>query len=571
MNRPSLRRTAAAIALLLPGLIAAPAAARMSGGADQAVIVEASDSGAAAAAVAAAGGRVDADLGLVGGVAATVDARALAMLSADPDLRVTPDMVLEATGSDFDPASHDLQLSALDPADGWSADAGAGVGVALIDTGVAEAPDLAGRVIRGPDLSGEGDGVDRYGHGTFMAGLIAGDGSASAGDAVPHTGVAPGASVVSVKVAGADGRTTLSKLIAGIGWAIVNRDAYEIRVMSLSFGVDTNLPYMANPLSGAVEAAWASGIAVVGAAGNEGDGVVTSPGSDPWIVTVGASDTNGTPDVADDAVPEFSGREDFRRYSKPDVVAPGVSVISLRAPGSTIDTEHPEGRIGDAYFRGSGTSMAAALVAGGLATLVQLHPEATPDDLKGALIDGGVSIEDGSALAVSLDGADQAEPRRDWWQRQPIAFGGLGRGLRDRMPWAATRWSATRWNATRWSATRWNATRWNATRWSDQEWAATRWSATRWNATRWSDQEWAATRWNATRWNATRWSATRWSATRWSDEEWAATRWSATRWSATRWNATRWSDEEWAATRWTDEMWEATRWSSASWNAADWG
>ncbi len=426
----------------------------------------------------------------------------------------------------------------------------------MIDTGVAETPDLAGRLVRGPDLSGENDGVDRYGHGTFMAGLIAGDGSASAGDAVPHTGVAPGATVVSVKVAGADGRTTLSKLIAGIGWVIVHRDEHEIRVMNLSFGIDTNLPYMANPLSAAAEAAWASGIAVVGASGNEGDGIVTSPGSDPWIVTVGATDTHGTADVADDSVAPWSGREDFRRYAKPDVVAPGTSVISLRAPGSTVDMAHPEGRVGDAYFRGSGTSMAAALVAGGLASLARQHPEATPDDLKGALLDGGVAIDGGAAVAVSLDGADSATPRPGWWQRYPIAFDGLGRRLRDRMPWAATRWTATRWTATRWTATRWAATRWSATRWTDESWAATRWSATRWSATRWTDEDWAATRWSATRWAATRWSATRW----------ADAGWSATRWADADWSATRWADADWSATRWAD-----ADWSSASWNAAGWG
>ena len=494
MRPRRLRRVLATTALLLPGLLTTPASARETG-ASHAVVVEGRSAHDAATAVAAAGGKVDTMLGIVDGVAAHVDDTALATLAADSSLRVTPDVELRVTSSEFDAASHDMQLSSLDPGASWSPDAGDGVGVALVDTGVADTPDLAGRVVRGPDFSGEHDGVDHYGHGTFMAGLIAGDATASAGEPVTHMGVAPGATVVSVKVAGADGSTSLSKLIAGIGWVVVHRDQHEIRVMNLSFGMDANLPYVANPLSGAVEAAWASGIAVVGASGNEGDGTVTSPGDDPWIVTVGASDAHGTSDTADDTVAAFSGRESFRRYAKPDVVAPGVSVVSLRAPGSTVDTSHPEGRVGDAYFRGSGTSMASAIVAGGLAVLAGQHPEATPDELKGALLDGGVAIDGGAAVAVSLDGADNAEPRDDWWQRYPMAFDGLGRGLRDRMPWTATRWTATRWTATRWTATRWTATRWTATRWTDESWEATSWTATRWTATRWTSASWNSADW----------------------------------------------------------------------------
>src|SRR6266851_4440522 len=110
------------------------------------------------------------------------------------------------------------------------------------------------------------------------------------------------------------------------------------------------MPYFENPLDAAVEAAWASGITVVAAAGNEGAGRVTSPGDDPYVITVGATDTVGTAQTSDDVVPSWSSTEQFDRYSKPDVVAPGVSVVSLRAPGSTIDVTHPEGRVGDTYF-----------------------------------------------------------------------------------------------------------------------------------------------------------------------------------------------------------------------------
>jgi len=240
-----------------------------------------------------------------------------------------------------------------------------------------------------------------------------------------------------VKVARADGSTTVSRVIAGIGWVVVHRDAYRIRVLSLSFGVDPPVPYAENPLDAAVEAAWASGITVVAAAGNEGSGRVTSPGDDPYVITVGATDTAGTARRSDDVVPTWSSSEQFGTYSKPDVVAPGVSVVSLRAPGSTIDVTHPEGRVGNTYFRGSGTSMSTALTAGAAAVLIAKHRGATPDDVKGALVDGAAPTA-GGARAVDIAGAEDATPRPGWWQHFPVAMDGLGIHLQGGMPWTAT-------------------------------------------------------------------------------------------------------------------------------------
>jgi serine protease AprX len=394
----------------------------------------------------------------------------------------------------------------MNPGTNWSLDSGNGVGVALLDTGVNPTADLHGdRLVHGPDLSGEGDGVDRFGHGTFMAGLIAGDGTASSRFGTRHVGAAPGATVVAVKVAGADGSTTLSKLILGIGWVVAHEDDDNIGVLNLSFGADVSLPYVTNPLSGAVEAAWASGITVVTSAGNEGAGSVTSPGDDPWVVTVGSTNTTGPLALGTSPVADFSGSESFGRYSKPDVLAPGVSVVSLRAAGSTIDTANPTARIGDSYFRGSGTSMSTALVSGIAADLLQHHPNATPDDVKGALLDGGDPVTGSTAPVVDLQGAETATPRADWWQRFPIAFDGLGRGFNTGMPWTASRWTASRWTASRWTASRWTASRWTASRWTESSWDDAAWSASRWTASRWTASRWTASRWTDASWNASAW------------------------------------------------------------------
>ena len=513
MARTKWRGTAVATAVWTAALLAgvAPAAASTSTStcaATEAVVVRGPSATAAAAAVLEAGGSVVRRLDLVGGVAARVSASAADRLIGS-GLAVDPDDTARVTSDSFAPFgadAADTQLTAVDPGPSWDLQTGAGVAVALVDTGVDERPDLAGRLVHGVDLSSDHDDVDHYGHGTFMAGLIAGGGSASAGSGVRHTGVAPGATVVSVKVADADGSTTVSTIIAGIGWAVDHADQYGIGVLNLSFGAPPHGSFRADPMSAAVEAAWASGLTVVVAAGNDGAGRVTSPGRDPWVLTAGSTDTAGTATTADDTVPAFSGSGDRDGVRKPDVAAPGVSVISLRDPGSAIDVQHPSARVGDDYFVGTGTSMATAEIAGAAAVLLATHPDATPDDVKGAVIDSAAPVRRSRAGALDLAAA-LAMPAADWDQAHGAAGGDDGEGDGDvvRMPWSATRWSATRWSATRWSATRWSATRWSATRWS-----ATRWSATRWSATRWS----------ATRWSATRWSATRWSATRWSDVGW---------------------------------------------------
>ena len=503
-------RRAVAVALVsTSAAFGAPslAHAQTGGGHDggNAVIVQSSSVDAAARAVEAAGAHVTLRLDAVNGVAASVDADALAMLGRDADVRVAPDATMHPTGLSFGPEAASPQVAASDPGASWGSDAGQGVGVALIDTGVADTPDLQGRLVRAADFSGEGDGIDRYGHGTFVAGLIAGDGAASAANGTRQaTGVAPGATIVSLKVAGADGSTSLSRVIAAIGFAVQNEEKYDIGVMNLSFGADMQMPYNANPLDAAVEFAWAAGITFVAAAGNEGADSVSSPGDDPYVVTVGASDTHGTAATADDTVPSWSSHESFRKYAKPDIVAPGVSDVSLRAPGSTVDTTHPEGRVDDTYFRGTGTSMSTGLVSGAAAVLLQRNPDATPDDVKGALLDGAATTADG-AKALDLDRATNTTAQPAWWQHFHVAMGGFGPGLEDGMPWTSTRWSGDTWLSMRWKSLRWKSIRWGSIRWG-----SIRWGSIRWGSIRWHDLDFQAAQWDSLRWHTLSWSSQGW-------------------------------------------------------------
>jgi serine protease AprX len=529
MRSRTLARASAALFVVTATLTAAPAAhaaTRASGdGTGVSVIVEAADAGAARDAVVAAGGTVELDLSIIGAVSAVVDSAALATLQSDPALTVVPDSTVHPTSGSFDDPDNAVDEQGLDPqlraiglgAD-WSLTAGKGVGVALVDTGVADTPDLHGsRLVRSPDFSGEGDGIDRYGHGTFMAGLIAGDGTASEAGPKQHIGVAPAATLVSVKVAGRDGSTTISRVIAGIGWVVTHVDRYHIGVLNLSFGVDAPMNYTENPLAAAVEAAWATGVTVVVSAGNEGTHV-TSPGDDPYVLTVGSVNTLGTPSTSDDYVPTWSGHQTFRQYSKPNVAAPGVSVISLRAPGSTVDNAHPGSRVASAYFRGSGTSMSTAVVSGAAAVLLSHHPLATPDDIKGAMADGAVTINGGRE--INIDRADHATARLAWNQHYPVSFRGLGRGLHSGMPWTASRWTASRWTASRWTASRWTASRWTATRWTASRWTTAQWAASRWTSSRWTSSRWTSSRWTSSRWTSSRWTSSRWTSEAWNTQGW---------------------------------------------------
>ncbi len=276
---------------------------------------------------------------------------------------------------------------------------GAGIGVALIDSGVVPVSGFdASRVINGPDLSFESQSeslryLDTFGHGTHLAGIIAGrDPVMQSANPKNFVGVAPGATLVSVKVASAEGATDVSQVIAAIDWVVQHKDdpGLNIRILNLSFGTSAMQDAALDPLSYAAEVAWRSGIVVVVAAGNDGNASasLTNPAIDPFVIAVGAVDQQNALDRhgVGDTIASFSSRGSTSRA--PDLVAPGRSIVSLRDPGSFIDTTHPEGRADDqpSLFRGSGTSQAAAVVSGAVALLLDQRPELTPDQVKRLLV-----------------------------------------------------------------------------------------------------------------------------------------------------------------------------------------
>src|SRR3954452_2264111 len=363
------RAMLAAGALSLAALVSLPAPT--STGRPQHVVVMAARGtlATAEAAVRAAGGRIGRELSVIDGFTAVVPAASLRSLSRARSVRsVTPNrrLSLQAQyGQDSGVASA-VYSDVVRASKTWGAgDLGSGVTVAVVDTGINTDGDLAGQVVKAVDFTSDGDTADRYGHGTFVAGLIAGTGSHSGGTI---EGVAPGAKLVSLKISGADGATDVTLVLEALEWLKDFASAYNIRVVNLSLGFASQQPYTVDPLDYAVEKLWSSGIVVVTAAGNGGGtpGAVLTPGNDPFVITVGASNDRTTVSNNDDKVADFSSSgPTVDGVVKPDLVAPGRSVVSSRSPGSTIDANYPGSAVGDVYGKASGTSFSTGVVAGG--------------------------------------------------------------------------------------------------------------------------------------------------------------------------------------------------------------
>jgi len=294
---------------------------------------------------------------------------------------------------------------------------GTGIGVAVVDSGISPHSALDSRVVARVNLvSWEGPtSGDPYGHGTHVAGIIGGNTSAAKYVTPAFAGgSAPGVKLIDVRVLGATGVGYTSDVIAGIDWAVANRSKYGIRVINLSLGHAVSEPAAIDPLCQAVARAVQAGVVVVASAGNYGVtsagepvlGGITSPGNSPYAITVGAIDTAGTVTRADDTVAAYSSKGPTR-YDlavKPDVVAPGTRIVSLEAQGSYLAKNYPSWHIAgsgkNAYFRLTGTSMATAVVSGGVALLLDANPFMTPGQVKVALQMGATFMPNGGLVGA---------------------------------------------------------------------------------------------------------------------------------------------------------------------------
>lgn len=451
---------------------------------------------------------------------------------------------------------------------------GKGVTVAVIDTGVAPVAGLNAsddKVVNGPDLSFEGQQaetrfVDSFGHGTHMAGIIAGRDAAwdrQAPNPDVFAGVAPEAQILNLKVGSADGGVDVSQVIAAINWVVEHKGdgGMKVKVISLAYGTMSPQAWQVDPLAKAVEEAWRAGIVVVAAAGNDGAEAerLLMPAIDPHIIAVGAVDPRGTVDPSDDVLADFTNRGTPQR--RPDVLAPGRSVVSLRVPGSYADTMSPEGRVeGDEsgrFFRGSGTSQATAYVAGVVALLLDEKGGLEPEEVKALLQGTARPLASGAAagvldvraaLAVAGDvktkdhGIVDDETGRVLAPRDTHAWG-TGTGSLDAArggehvvdpvtgvelvgevdaqgtPWDGAAWAARTEKRKTWDKGSWNQRTWSGSGFDKRRWKFAPWRGSSWSGVGW-DEHTSSARWEARSWREQDWRARSWREDSWSGRSW---------------------------------------------------
>jgi serine protease AprX len=446
---------------------------------------------------------------------------------------------------------------------------GKGVGIALIDTGVSEVRGLdTGNVVHGPDLSFDSQDPqlahkDAFGHGTHLASVIAGrDAAGAPASYVSETdfnGIAPDATLISVKVGASDGAVDVTQVIAGIDWVVEHRKELNIRVLNLSYGTDSDQDPLVDPLSHAVEQAWEAGILVVVAGGNDGVDTETlaQPAQNPTVLAVGADDTAGTVSTSDDLVPTWvTGGSEGRHV---DLVAPGVSVLGTRVPQGYADQFNPQARTGTRFARASGTSQAAAVVSGAAALLLQRDPKMTPAQVKGQLMstaDPLDRVEPRYAGHGLLDVAEAARRNTGGYKDPRYETRGTGtlegaRGsshvydgvseLRGEVdifgnPWQGPTWASSSakqkaWVGGSWCGTTWSGDGWDARTWRDVIWPAGTWSARTWRGDDWSARTWRDGSWTGEDWSARTWRDADWSARTWRHTDLASTGWLARTWA----------------------------------------
>ncbi len=407
--------------------------------------------------------------------------RDIVALARQPGVRfVSPDARVLGTGNSYKDVSvrtlypQEVGATSLWGGDGDNPEArGKDIGVAVLDTGFSNHADFDKRLVQVKSNPLATNADDQYGHGTHVAGIIAGS-NLSGG----YVGIAPEAKILGVKVTQDNGTCYMSDLLRGLEWVFDNRDKYKIRVLNLSCTTSIPESYKTNILSAALEQLWFAGVTVVVSAGNFGmdsrfaaTQMHFAPANDPYLIAVGAVDSMGTTQAGDDTLLAYSSRGTTQDgIAKPDVVAPGRQIYStLASTTCAIARQFPDRITDGKYIRLSGTSMAAPIVAGTVALLLQKYPKLTPNQVKAIITRSGVAfagptgaakmISASAALALAKKGGYGAA--NDGLVMSNWLTSGDGSVLGDNSSWDNSSWDNSSWDNSSWDNVNWNYGSWD--------------------------------------------------------------------------------------------------------------
>jgi serine protease AprX len=439
-------------------------------------------------------------LGIINGFEAVVPAVQLKKLSDVPGLNVTPNANVKLSGST------QLWPYASGNASVWSGDSFLPVlglkapAIAVVDSGIQPRSDFGSRIVARVNMStiaGNTSIDDQDGHGTFVAGIAAGGASDLAG-------AAPSAPIVSIKVMDQNGQAKTSDVIAACQWILANKAQYNIRVANFSLHSAYSTNFYRDPLDQAVEKLWFNGVTVVAAAGNYGisnttaSGVLYSPGNDPFVITVGAVDVNGTVSSFDDSAAPWSawGRTEDG-FFKPDISAPGRYMVGPVPAGSQLTVNKPGNLVGTDRIQLSGTSFSAPVIAGTVAEMLAWHPAWTPNQVKGALMVTARRVG-GNAKAAGL--GELTASRAVFGNTTPNPNLGLSQFVKPALDGSGVAFDAMSWANTAAANMSWNSMSWADMSWTDMSWADQSWASMSWADMSWADMSWADMSWADMSW-----------------------------------------------------------------------
>ena len=394
--------------------------------------------------------------------------------------------------------------------DGVSSKIAAQPTIAIVDSGIdASRADFGGRVIQQVTMTSlipnsPGDG---RGHGTFVA-------SIAAGSAANYAGAAPTAKLLSIDVADDNGMAMTSDVIAAADWILNNKAAYNIRVANFSLHSSSPGSFMFDPLNKAVERLWFSGVTVVAAAGNYGNlgsGVPYAPADDPFVITVGAADINGSGDSKDDfAAPWSANGYTLDGFWKPELGAPGRYMTGAVPTTATLTSERPEAVVAPGYMQLSGTSFAAPVVSGIAADILAAHPSWTPDQVKGALmLTASKTSATGWTLGVGEVTGDKAvgvtaPPNPNLALDRYLVPDPAGGSVPvfDAASWTSAAQADASWTSASWTSASWTSASWTSASWTSASWTSASWTSASWTSASWTSASWTSASWTGASWTS---------------------------------------------------------------------